>query len=248
MHKVIVERPRWGSRLKSRKTALRLPGARVAEAASAPEDFDGGSTRAPSSMHDKGLNENLAPLGRFIRSQVGRPWDKVFSEIRQAIDTRSAVGLHVMQHLPNFVSTDTFLSGRIVYCRTYGSVEPVHGLYVHPVTRLLRDSGRNRRRHAGAPVGEPNYVFVSPSLGYEKIEGLWYRVEFQLNDPCRRVTAPGGRVIPACWLPDFEWAISVIKKQCDKKTIRKIEQGEFGPIVRRTSSLWAQHDAAYRRC
>ncbi len=229
MHKIIVERPRKGSRLKSRKTALRFSGRRVEEAVSAPDDFDGGSNRASSSRHDKWLNENLAPLGRYIRRQIGRPWDKVFSEIRQAVDTRSAVGLHVLQHIPNFVETETILVDGAVYCRGYGGLEPVYGLYVHPITGLLRDSKRSRRfRYARPAAGEPNFVFVSPTLGYEKIEGLWYRLEFQVNDP-----------EPATWVPGFERVTVVAKQQCDKKTIRKIEDGVFGPMVRRSPCLWA---------
>ena len=30
----------------------------------------------------RALNENLAPLRRYLHAQVGRPWNKVFSEIQ----------------------------------------------------------------------------------------------------------------------------------------------------------------------
>lgn len=39
--------------------------------------------------YSKGLNENLAPLRRFLEKQVNRPWDKVYAEIREQIDPRS---------------------------------------------------------------------------------------------------------------------------------------------------------------
>src|SRR5690349_2140895 len=48
---------------------------------------------------EKCLNENLAPLRRFLRSHCGRPWNKVYSEIRERINPNSAVQLHIWQHL-----------------------------------------------------------------------------------------------------------------------------------------------------
>jgi hypothetical protein len=53
----------------------------------------------------KHLNENLAPLVRFLRSRRGQRWDKIFSEICSRLDTRSAVKLHVRQHIEDYVLT-----------------------------------------------------------------------------------------------------------------------------------------------
>src|SRR5258708_38763728 len=100
MQKVMVDRQRRvGSNWKNRKTALRLSETQRAQAIANAEDYDGGSGRASSARHQKHLNENLAPLRRYLMAQVGRPWDKVYGEIRGTIDTRSAIGLHVLQHL-----------------------------------------------------------------------------------------------------------------------------------------------------
>jgi hypothetical protein len=82
MHKVIVERPRrLGSSGKNRKTALRLSVSERAKAITDADDYDSGHPRASSARHEKQLNENLAPLKRYLMGQVGRPWDKVYSEI-----------------------------------------------------------------------------------------------------------------------------------------------------------------------
>ena len=40
---------------------------------------------------EKWLNENLQPLVRFLRSHVGRPWDKVRAEIAERVRPTSAV-------------------------------------------------------------------------------------------------------------------------------------------------------------
>src|SRR5258708_27864728 len=86
MHKVIVERPRMlRGAPRNRKTALRLNISGSALAAADGDDYDSGPRRASSARHDKHLNENLAPLRRYLESQVGRPWDKVYSEIRGGI-------------------------------------------------------------------------------------------------------------------------------------------------------------------
>lgn len=51
----------------------------------------------------KWLNENLAPLRRFLRSHVGQPWDAVYSEICARIAQRSTVQKHVLFHLDQYV-------------------------------------------------------------------------------------------------------------------------------------------------
>jgi len=52
----------------------------------------------------KMLNENLAPLRRFLERQVGRPWDKVYSEIAARLRVDSTVQQHVRDHLLDFVA------------------------------------------------------------------------------------------------------------------------------------------------
>lgn len=98
MFKVIVERPRWGAshaaspKLKRTKdyTLKHIGHKRHA---------------CESTRYTKSLNENLAPLVRFLRSRLGQPWNSVFSEICAQLDTGSTVKMHVRQHLEDFVLT-----------------------------------------------------------------------------------------------------------------------------------------------
>lgn len=53
----------------------------------------------------KRLNENLAPLKRFLQSRVGSKWNDVYSEIRSNININSAVQLHILQHVSHYVKT-----------------------------------------------------------------------------------------------------------------------------------------------
>jgi len=52
----------------------------------------------------KVLNENLAPLRRYLERQVGRKWDKVYAEISAQLRPTSAVQQHVRDHLHDFVA------------------------------------------------------------------------------------------------------------------------------------------------
>lgn len=92
MYKVIVERPRaWKGGYE--------------QAARLRDDYDGPThlgMRAGYGYRD--LNENLAPLRRYLLSQVGRPWDKVFSEICAGIDRRNTVQQHIHQHIDDFIA------------------------------------------------------------------------------------------------------------------------------------------------
>jgi hypothetical protein len=221
MHKVIVERPRllrggWTNR----KSSARLSVTQCATALDAPDDFDSGPKRASSARHGKWLNENLAPLRRYLMKQVGRPWDKVYSEICSTIDTRSAVGLHVLQHLEDFVSLNTFLEDGVVCDRNYGRVSPVKGLYVHPVTKLLRCTKNwrlRKKKHFPPEKQELKFVRVGDLLAYEKIEGLWFRVAYRRVEPSEPYTAP--------------YLEPIRKQQCDRKAIQRIERGEMGKLI-----------------
>jgi len=219
MQKLIVERPRLGSRLRNLKSGERLTADDVRSAIDAADDYDGGPARASSGRRNKGLNENLAPLRRYLHRQIGRPWNKVFSEIRKNLDTRSAIGLHVMQHLYQFIDVQTLLSDGAVYSiRGYRcELRPVEGLYVHPATGLIRFIKPKPRAHrnwwAPPPDAKPDFVELSRMSAYEKLNGLWFRTEYTNG-------ANGAKVL-------------VSKRQCDSKTVRRIERGELGTVVPR---------------
>ena len=86
MFKVIVERPRqsWGKPLKTKIRYVKDGRHRITGRRIACEHGD-----------QKWLNENLAPLKRYLFKQRGRKWDDVFSEICARLDTGSTVKMHV---------------------------------------------------------------------------------------------------------------------------------------------------------
>jgi hypothetical protein len=53
---------------------------------------------------EKWFNENLRPLERFLRTNCGRPWNKVYSEMARHLKPNSTVQRHVFVHLWQMVA------------------------------------------------------------------------------------------------------------------------------------------------
>jgi len=150
MAKVVTERPRRGHGNPSKKTT----GPRI-RAYDPDRDYDE-PTRLPIARgrqygYDcKEFSDRLGPLKRYLRSCIGRPWNKIHSELSQKLDRRSLSGSHIWDHLRWEIETDCYMGAdRLAYPtrRTYGLSEvPVHGLYVHPKTGLIREQDLSRKR------------------------------------------------------------------------------------------------------
>ncbi len=194
MFKVIVERPRWGRWIRN------APRPRT------PYDDlpHKEGIRRPHSMRgaEKSLNENLAPLRHFLARSVGRPWDKVYSEICAGLKGKSTVKQHVRKHIPDFVSTRAYYdeSGKLwVHENRWDrpSTEWSTPFFVDRRTGILRCSGALRgwvppwvrdaehRRRNERPA-DTNRKPLSAHLELRCIAGVWYefrREPAPPNDP-----------------------------------------------------------------
>lgn len=180
MAKVIVERPRkkgWAShKPKGYQRRLRRYGE------DGPPQREGIQARWQG--RTKYLNEHLGPLRRYLDSQVGRPWDKVFSEICAHIDRNSAVQDHVRDHVEEYVTVHVVLIDGIP-CNGEGGWrygEPLHEMrwrpwYVCPRTGLLRRvKVRARKRQRRTPPSPPRYIPVGKSSQCRLMDGAWHLV------------------------------------------------------------------------
>jgi hypothetical protein len=177
MAKVIVERPRLGGGLRRPKGIRKRE--RLAMADLMPERE--GMRRRWVSWR-KMLNEHLGPLRRFLRSQVGRPWNKVHSEISQHLRLDSAVQSHVLDHLDDFVARHVDEIDGVLYARTGGwAGRPLGSLfYVCPRTGLLRENKRRqhwKRRPEAQPTVER--VEIDARRQYLRVSGIWYEVQLE---------------------------------------------------------------------
>jgi hypothetical protein len=134
MYKVIVERPR-GRGWKDSSVRRRR------------REFDADSPSRASMRDGVGrvfLNENLKPLRRYLLAQVGRPWNKVFSEIATNIDRRNTVQEHIYSHIHDFVAVQvSWHNGKLLDLRRpypfFGTQDWLsQPLYVDPRTGLIR--------------------------------------------------------------------------------------------------------------
>ncbi|MGQ0531270.1 MAG: hypothetical protein ACT4OF_01090 [Caulobacteraceae bacterium] len=145
MSKVIVARPRSG-----RAAAGLRPGRTRALADDDGEPIRAKGAREPKTRarKTKQLNETLNPLKRYLASNVGRPWNKVYSEISEHLKATSTVQQHVRDHLDDFVATKTRMrSGVVIVTPRFGGERQLSEdwslYYVHPRTGLLR---KNEKR------------------------------------------------------------------------------------------------------
>lgn len=183
MFKIIVERPRvGGSPIKGKKR--RQGWNRDIEDAPLRE-----SMKKTAALGDpKELNENLAPLYRFLQSSVGRPWDDVFSEICKNIDLSHTVKRHVRQHLDSMVSTKTFVKdGKVWESKGYETVVSEHWYggpryYVHPETRLLCTSKKVKPSWMEEKKERTDLHWLPTKRGHPRKalalwKGVWYECE-----------------------------------------------------------------------
>src|SRR5262245_13101197 len=104
----------------------------------------------------RAFNDNLGPLRRFLLSRVGRPWDKVYSEVCARAGRSAAVPARVRDEVFRLVAVHAVLIDGVL-ChgegRAYGEpLRPRWGevLYVCPKSGLLkrvkatRQDGRRR--------------------------------------------------------------------------------------------------------
>ncbi|WP_331153544.1 hypothetical protein [Steroidobacter sp.] len=189
MYKVIVERPRaWKG---GYEKAARLR-----------DDHDGPTRlgmRAGYGYRD--LNENLAPLRRYLLSQVGRPWDKVFSEICTGIDRRNTVQQHIHQHIDDFIAIRVGMrddqpidlsENGLFHAGRAGMRQP---LYVDPRTGLIRvnKNWRNfrnayaeRKDQEGAELNARRRMLDERTV-LLRVNDLWFEVKLAKLPACREV-------------------------------------------------------------
>ena len=149
MGKVLVERPRitgWGfSPGPAKGYRKRLQ--KCLDSGESPPVREGIKRRYGHAT--KHFNEHLGPLRRFLDSNIGRQWNKVYAEICKHVDRNNVVQKHILTHLFEYVVVNTVLidgepcRGE-AYGRSYGQPlrksDRYHQWYVCPKSGLLRKS------------------------------------------------------------------------------------------------------------
>lgn len=178
MTKVITERPRAGPRLKTQKGERKRLQRGTEEL---PLRESTARRRKPCC---RGLTDLLGPLQRFLERNAGRPWDKVYSEIRAQVHPRKQVELHILDHVEGFVERAVVMVGKVPHRRTAwydGSTELWAPFYVHPVHGLLLKNRHRRRR--SRHTTNPGFLKMDDSRQLRILDELWFEVKLEPIPP-----------------------------------------------------------------
>jgi hypothetical protein len=180
MPKVIVERPRGGRGKLRRDKTVRDDDAALSKVGMKRDALLRGGSKT--------LNENLAPLRRYLEAQVDRPWRKVWSEICENLKSTNTVQQHVRDHIPDFVAIKTSVrDGEIWVHERWAPVRLKDShirLFVDPASGLLRRnkhwrSWAERRRVVAAAEAKAREAWmrvVSEKVQLHLHRDCWWEV------------------------------------------------------------------------
>lgn len=197
--------PRSGSEAKSKKTALKIGKDQL-------DLDDHGPVRLSSSRYrqygyeGKQSGENYGPIKRFLRSCVGRSWNKIYSVLRNGLDSRTFSGQRILEHVAREVTLECQLvDGKVVtlgHNRWRQFDGEVTGLYVHPVSGIL--CYKHKKAYLGglgnskfiralrkleipeskiSDGGSANFRIIDSMTILERINGCWFMHSYAMHDP-----------------------------------------------------------------
>jgi hypothetical protein len=176
MKKVLVTTPRYGSTMKNQQVG-NLRREKITQDHEGPTHA---SMRPNAARYTdrKQLNENLSPLLRYLRKNCGKPWDKIYSEIRRKNPLGNAVTEHIYQHLFDFVELNPVIKDNIPYestgrYRIYRDSWP--GFYVNKAGILIQPK-KNRPQYK-APKN-PRVIKIDDDsyLVQRKTDSVWFMI------------------------------------------------------------------------
>lgn len=169
-HKLIKERPLVGAGCAKIKPVRVTP------------DSEDLPYREPMTPRVRGWNlkerhDRWGLLYRYLRSQVGRLWDDVYSEICAANDPRVKTQWDVRDQLQWTIHFNV----RIIDGKPHDSKGDRlfwRDFWVHPDTGILMEVPREKRRRWKGFRKDHNQVPLSATQRYVEVDGIWYLVTF----------------------------------------------------------------------
>ena len=233
-HQVLIERPRGGLRIKRQP----LPRLRVA-------DWDGEDfvePALPRARRTKYFDDLIGPLRKWLRKQVNRPWDKVYSELCATIDRRTTVGEHLLDHVRMEVTVrcERDADGRLINIESRWRNE-VEGLYVDPKSGILRWKAQISRRQYQQQVRRQqrerlrDVRKLADDRLLQRIDGIWFELVVSLSEPL--LERDQAEIHPG----EYEQAL----RQQPLWSFRSHQQTPTQPP--RTAPAWAEQSVARNR-
>jgi hypothetical protein len=215
MAKVIVERPRVGSRLKSRKKGYQ----KYLQQA----DFTHLPRVEPMLGRWRGMqkwfNEHLGPMRRYLRSQGGRPWNSIYKDLREHVRFDNVVQKHVLTHVFDYVHLEVRIENDRVVNESEWRRNIVLGpgeMYVCPRSGILKVV---RPRREFRPKRRVQFV---PLVQFHFRDNTWWEVRLR-----ERPNQPGE--LWDFWLEKSVAKVSVVEQ-------KSIYGGNFVAVSKRALS------------
>lgn len=155
----------------------------------------------PGNRNTKMFTDQLSPLYGLIRKNIGKNWDKLFSELRKKFKPDSRTHQHIYEHLFQFIEVKTRLHEGVVqynerrlFSGDTNAWKPIDShveFYVHPKTHCIIKNKRyqnwKQRRNQNEKerlAKEAKFKkVISKDLEACLINDIWYLFEFDLTPP-----------------------------------------------------------------
>lgn len=147
----------------------------------------------------KVFTDQLAPIYGLIKKNVGKNWDKLFSEMRKQFKPDSVVHQHIYEHLFQFIQIRTRKNGDVIEYNEGGRTRwrqkpwvPIDEhieFYVHPVSKCIiknklyktwRQASRERTKQR-LDEKEKVKLVISENEEAHLIKDVWYLFIFDLT-------------------------------------------------------------------
>lgn len=221
MGKIITEKPRRGSSARNAKTRMSI------KWKGQEGDYDIPQKQSSSRYRVHGYNAKeftdvLGPLYRYLDKQVGRPWNKVYSELCAFLDKRKVTHAHVFTHIDSYVEKDVYKgTDGLWHSRPYGGIigdsygRAGSGLYVNPKSGLICRQMVKAKERKKDDIDE---IKIDDRNKYCRLEGIWYWIKYDLVDVDRFEFNRATKVWRAYTVKELR---QVAKKQLNTKELSK---------------------------
>ncbi|MEM1251667.1 MAG: hypothetical protein AAGI69_04480 [Cyanobacteria bacterium P01_H01_bin.21] len=233
LSEIVIERPRGGMRIRAKK----LKGYRKELNQITQIATEDGLLRPyliKPRQQTKWLSDHLGPLRRLLRSQVGQPWNQVYSRLCRDLNPGTMAGQHVIDHLWDFVERHVEFIDGLPYAK-HGyrswqgerrSLADSYGtkFYVHPETGLLCVVPPMCRNQSSK--SPKNQLTINRYEQYRQINNIWYYIVF------KPIASPFVWDVLLKETIDTQKALytygqnlhAVKKRQCSKRDLKKVRQ------------------------
>ena len=168
------------------------------------------------------LDDYLAPLQGFLRSNVGRPWTEVYGKLVRRTDRNSVCGDHLWLHVDGYVETDPrliereqnqFVIGRRYYNNSYYVDEDGILQYLIPQVEPPEGYGPNGKRKSQIREKQAKewagVKIVENSVGPERYRYLYPPTEIML----RKVLVQGTKLYWCHWKERYRQSRELSKEE-----------------------------------